>query len=298
MASVTGQTNPELFPQYYERKLLAYVKENLVALKFGQKFSLPRNSGRQAVFTRFEPLPKVTTPITDQPTPASGASIATQQVTVQLEEYGNYIDLDEFTDLTSFVPLVDQATDLLSYNAQQSLDAIAMKELTTGTNVIYAGGVTQRVDLVGKPLTKTEIRKAVNLLQRNNIPPFPDGYYVCLIHPDKTLDLFTDQELIQMSLAKREALEKGFVGEFAGVKFYVSTALPIVPNGNSTTPQDVYLTVVLGQNAYGIVDLDGNTLQMVQTNVDKLGRVKTIGWKAYFAVKRLYEPAIVRIESN
>ncbi len=298
MASVTGQTNPELFPQYYERKLLAYVKENLVALKFGQKFSLPRNSGRQAVFTRFEPLPKVTTPITDQPTPASGASIATQQVTVQLEEYGNYIDLDEFTDLTSFVPLVDQATDLLSYNAQQSLDAIAMKELTTGTNVIYAGEVTQRVDLVGKPLTKTEIRKAVNLLQRNNIPPFPDGYYVCLIHPDKTLDLFTDQELIQMSLAKREALEKGFVGEFAGVKFYVSTALPIVPNGNSTTPQDVYLTVVLGQNAYGIVDLDGNTLQMVQTNVDKLGRVKTIGWKAYFAVKRLYEPAIVRIESN
>ncbi len=298
MATVTGQTNPELFPQYYERKLLAYVKENLVAIRFGQKFSLPRNSGRQAVFTRFEPLPKVTTPITDQPTPASGASIATQQVTVPLEEYGNYIDLDEFTDLTSFVPLVDQATDLLSYNAQQSLDSIAMNELTSGTNVIYAGGVTRRADLVNTPITKTEIRKAVNLLQRNNIPPFPDGYYVCLIHPDKTLDLFTDQELIQMSLAKREALEKGFIGEFAGVKFYVSTTLPIVPNGNSTTPDDVYLTVVLGQNAYGVVDLDGTTMQMVQTNVDKLGRVKTIGWKAYFAVKRLYEPAIVRVESN
>lgn len=296
---VTGQTNPELFPQYYERKLLAYVKENLVALRFGQKFSLPRNSGRQAVFTRFEPLPKVTTPITDQPTPSSGASIATQQVTVQLEEYGNYIDLDEFTDMTSFVPLVDRAVDLLSYNAQQSLDSIAMNELTTGTNVLYAGGVTQRADLTGtQKITKTEIRKAVNMLQRNNIPPFPDGYYVCLIHPDKTLDLFTDQELIQMSLAKQEALEKGFIGEFAGVRFYVSTTLPIVPNGNTTTPADVYLTVVLGQNAYGVVDLDGNTMQMVQTNLDKLGRVKTIGWKAYFAVKRLYEPAIVRIESN
>ena len=298
MATVTGQTNPELFPQYYERKLLAYVKENLVALRFGQRFSLPRNSGRQAVFTRFEPLPKVTSPITDQPTPASGASMTTQQITSQLEEYGNYIDLDEFTDLTSFVPLVDQATDLLSYNAQQSLDSIAMTELTSGTNVLYAGGVTQRVDLVDKPITKTEIRKAVNLLQRNNIPPFSDGYYVCLMHPDKTLDLFSDQELIQMSLAKKEALERGFIGEFAGVKFYVSTTLPIVSNGNATTPQDVYLTVVMGQNAYGVVDLDGNTMQMVQTNVDKLGRVKTIGWKAYFAVKRLYEPAIVRVESN
>ena len=42
MPVVTGITNPELFPQYYERKLLAYVKENLVANRYGQKFSLPR----------------------------------------------------------------------------------------------------------------------------------------------------------------------------------------------------------------------------------------------------------------
>ncbi len=295
---VTGQTNPELFPLYYEKRVLEYMKENLVALRFGQRFRLPRNSGRTAVWTRFQPIPKTTTPITDQPTPSTGASMTTQQVQATIQEYGNYIDLDEFTDITSFTPLMDRATDLLSYNAQQSLDAIAMNEITSGTNVIYAGGVTQRVDLVGKPITKTEIRKAVNLLQRNNIPPFPDGYYVCLIHPDKTLDLFTDQELIQLSFSKREAIEKGFIGEFAGVKFIVSTTLPIVPNGNATTPDDVYLTAVLGQNAYGVVDLDGTTFKMEYTNLDKLGRVKTIGWKAYFAVKRLYEPAIVRIESN
>ncbi len=299
MPTITGQTNPELFPAYYERKLLAYTKENLVALKFGQKFSLPKNSGRQAVFTRFEPLPKVTTPITYRPTPQEGASIATQQVTVQLEEYGNYIDLDEFTEMTSFVPLVDQAVDLLSYNAQQSLDAIAMNELTAGTNVLYAGGVTTRASLTGsQKITKTDVRKAVSILQRENIPTFPDGYYVCLIHPDKVLDLFTDQELIQMSVAKREALEKGFIGEFAGVKFYVTTTIPTFPNDPNNPTADVYPTLVLGQHAYGIVDLDGTTLQLVQTNLDKMGRVKTLGWKAYFAVKRLYEPAIVRIESN
>jgi len=296
---VSGQTNPELFPLYYEKKVLEYMKENLVALRYGQKFRLPPNSGRTAVWTRFQPLPVDTTPITDQPTPSSGASMTTQQIQATVEEYANYIDLDEFTDITSFVPLVDQATDLLSYNAQQTLDRIAMNELTTGTNVLYAGGVADRASLDGtKKLSKTEIRKAVNMLQRQNIPPFPDGYYVCLIHPDKTLDLFTDQELIQMSIAKREAIEKGFIGEFAGVKFIVSTTLPIVPNGNATNPADVYLTVVLGQNAYGVVDIDGNTFKMTYTNLDKLGRVKTIGWKAYFAVKRLYEPAIVRIESN
>jgi len=296
MPVITGITNPELFPQYYERKLLAYVKENLVANRYGQKFSLPRNSGRTAVFTAFEPLPVNTTPITFRPTPSTGASLATRQVSVTVEEYANYIDLDDFTDITSFVPLLDRAVDLLAYNAQQTLDKIAMNELTNGTNVIYAGGVASRDALDGtKKLTKAEIRKAVIQLERANIPKFPDGYYVCIIHPDKLLDLFTDTELITLSMVKRDPIEKGYIGEFFGVKFISTTAVPIVKNSMG---QDVYMTIVLGDNAYGVVDIDGNTLQTVYTNMDKLGRVKTVGWRAFYAVKRLYEPAIVRIESN
>jgi N4-gp56 family major capsid protein len=191
---------------------------------------------------------------------------------------------------------MDRAVDLLAYNAQQTLDRIAMNELTSGTNVIYAGDATSRDSLDGtKKLTKAEIRKAGIQLERANIPKFPDGYYVCILHPDKLLDLFTDSELITLSIAKRDALEKGYVGEFFGVKFVSTTAVPVVKNAAG---QDVYMTIVLGDNAYGVVDIDGNTLQTVYTNVDKLGRVKTVGWRAFYAVKRLYEPAIVRIESN
>lgn len=293
---VTGQTLPELFPLYYERKLLQYVKENLVATKFGQTRSLPPHSGRTITFTKFEPLAPKTTPITFQPTPATSNTISVQQISATVEEYGDYIELDEFTDMTSFVPLVDEAVDLLSYQAQRSLDAIAMTELTTGTNVFYAGRVSSRDALDGtKKLTKDEIRKAVNLLKKNYISPFPDGYYVCIIHPDKTLDLFTDQELIQLAVARQQYFETGVIGAFAGVKFVETTAIPIVQN---STNKDVYFTLVLGANAYGIINIDGNTLRMEMTNLDKLGRVKTIGWKAYFACKRLYEPAIVRIESN
>ncbi len=276
MPVITGQTNPELFPLYYERKLLEYVKQNLLATRFGQKFSFQPNSGRTAVFTRFSPLPVSTTPMTDQPTPTSGASISSQQVQATINEYGNYIELDEFTDITSFTPLVDVATDLLSYNAQQTLDKVAMTELVSGTNVLYAGGVSSRTGLDGtKKLTKAEIRKAVNLLQRADIPTFQDGYYVCLIHPDKLLDLFTDAELIQLSMASREAVEKGYIGTFAGVKFYVSSAVPVLAGAGGGTPaSDVYQTLVLGMNAYGVVDISGANVQMVYTNVDKLGRVK------------------------
>jgi N4-gp56 family major capsid protein len=292
MATITGVTNPELFPQYYERKLLQYVKQNLPVLDYGQKFSMPQNSGKVAVFTRFSPLPIVKTPITSQPTPTSGANLSTQQVSVSIEEYGNYIDLDDFTNITSFTPLMDVAIDRLAYNAKQSLHAVAMDELTAGTNVIYAGGATSRSGLDGtKKLTKAEIRQAATLLKRNDIPPFQDGYYVCFIHPDKVNDLFTDQELIMLSMSRKDPIAQGYIGELAGVRFIETTAMPILDGG-------IYQTLVVGSIAYGIVDLDGNTLQTVYTNLDKLNRVKTVGWKAYFAVKRLYEPAIVRIESN
>ena len=292
MAIVSGITNPELFPQYYERKLLQYVRQNLPVLDYGQKFSMPQNSGRVAVFTRFTPLPVLENPITFQPTPTTGANLSTQQVNVPIEEYGNYIDLDEFTNITSFTPIMDIAIDRLAYNAKQSLHKVAMNELTAGTNVIYAGGVSSRSALDGsKKLTKAEIRQVATLLKRNDIPPFEDGYYVCFIHPDKVYELFTDQELIMLSMSRKEPIAQGYIGELAGVRFIETTAMPIV-NGN------VYQTLVVGSIAYGVVNLDGNTVQTVYSNLDKLGRVKTVGWKAYFAVRRLYEPAIVRIESN
>ena len=34
MATVTGLTNPELFPVYYERKLLQFVRQNLPVLNY------------------------------------------------------------------------------------------------------------------------------------------------------------------------------------------------------------------------------------------------------------------------
>ena len=295
MPVITGQTNPELFPKYYERKLLEQVRNKLVALNYGQKRSMKRNAGREIVFTRFKPLPTNTTPITYRPTPEEGKNISTEQISVKLEEYGDYIDLDEFTEITAYVPLISETTDMLAYQAKETLEELTIRELTTGLNVQYANNKASRDDLTADDkITKDEIRKAVNTLKRENIPPFPDGYYVCFIHPDKLTDLFTIEDLMNLQIAGKTSFETGVVARFNGVKFIESTKMPIVQNSNNV---NIYQTVILGNNSYGIVDLDGTSIQMTFTNLDKLGRVKTIGWKAYFAAKRLYEPSIVRLET-
>jgi N4-gp56 family major capsid protein len=302
MPTITGQDYPELFPKFYDAKLLAYLKENLVARQFAQRRPLPKGAGREIVFTRFEPLPPNTTPITYKPTPSEGKAFSTSQISVKVEEYGDYIDLDEFTDITSFVPLVAEAVDQLAYQAQRTLDAIAMREITTGTNVLFPNGKTSREELKSSDkITKELVRKAVAILKRNLIPPFPDGYYRCFIHPDKVNDLFTVEDLVNLQIAgaKGSPAESGVVAQFAGVKFVETTTAPTeaITNADGETIT-VYKTVIFGQNAYGIVEIDGTSVQMVYTNLDKLQRVKTIGWKAYFAAKRLYEPAIVRIETT
>ena len=298
---VTGQTNPELFPKFYDRKLLAYLKENLVALRFAQRRELPQNSGREVVFTRFEPLPPNPEPITFKPTPNEGKSFSTTQISVTVEEYGDYMDLDEFTDVTSFVPLLSEAVDQLAYQAQRTLDYLTMKEITSGTNVMFPNGKTAATDLTADDkLTKELIRQAVANLKRNLIPPFPDGYYRCFIHPDKVNDLFSVEDLINLQIANAsdKPAESGTVAQFGGVKFIETTTVPTEVVTNSNNEQiTVYKTVIFGQNAYGMVDINGRSVQMVYTNLDKLQRVKTVGWKAYFAAKRLYEPAIVRIET-
>ena len=299
---VTGQTNPELFPKFYDRKLLAYLKENLVALRFAQRRELPQNSGREVVFTRFEPLPPNPEPITFKPTPSEGKSFSTTQISVTVEEYGDYMDLDEFTDVTSFVPLLSEAVDQLAYQAQRTLDYLTMKEITSGTNVMFPNGKTAATDLTADDkLTKELIRQAVANLKRNLIPPFPDGYYRCFIHPDKVNDLFSVEDLINLQIANASGkpAESGTVAQFGGVKFIETTTVPTEVVTNSNNEQiTVYKTVIFGQNAYGMVDINGRSVQMVYTNLDKLQRVKTVGWKAYFAAKRLYEPAIVRIETT
>jgi N4-gp56 family major capsid protein len=294
---VTQSNLPDLFPAFYDKKLLEYVKAKLVARQFGQKRNIRENTGRTITFTKFAPLPESTTPLTDQPTPATGKTMSTQQISAVVEEYGDYIDLDEFTDVTSYVPLLSEAVELLADQANRTLDAIAMNEITAGTNVIYPNGKIDPDELTSDDIiTKDIIGSGKAILEDADIPPFPDGYYVCLIHPNKLNQLFTPAELIQLSLASKSIFETGNILAYNGVKFVSTTRMPVYVNA-ATTPIDIYKTILLGPNSYGVIDVSGKTLQMTYTNTDKLGRIKTPGWKAYFAAKRLNEDAMVRIES-
>jgi len=67
--------------------------------------------------------------------------------------------------------------------------------------------------------------------------------------------------------------------------------------------RDVYATIVLGENAYGVTELAGGGLQHIVKQLgsggtaDPLDQRATVGWKATKAAVRLMEPFMVRIET-
>lgn len=78
----------------------------------------------------------------------------------------------------------------------------------------------------------------------------------------------------------------------------------ISPEGAGADGRDVYSTLILGANAYGVTELEGGGLQHIVKQLgsagtsDPLDQRATAGWKATKVAERLSEPFMVRIETT
>jgi len=84
----------------------------------------------------------------------------------------------------------------------------------------------------------------------------------------------------------------------------ISADTVIYPEGAGAAGRDVYATLVIGANAYGVTEVTGGGLQHIVKQLgsagteDPLNQRATAGWKAIKTAKILVEPYMVRIEST
>lgn len=77
----------------------------------------------------------------------------------------------------------------------------------------------------------------------------------------------------------------------------------IYPGEGGAKGRDVYATLILGANAYGVTEITGGGLQHIVKQLgsagtaDPLNQRATVGWKAYKTAERLIEQYMVRIET-
>lgn len=294
---------------YYSDYLIDLVEPELVHDQFGQKHPIPANGGKTIEFRQWDTLPEMTTPITEGVTP-DGQSLSMSVIEAAVEQYGGYVTISDMLDLTAIDPVLLQATKAIASQAGRSLDTITREVLNSGTSVQYAAGeVSARNQLTytdaenNHNLTVAAVKKAVRFLEGQDAPKI-DGYYVAIIHPYVKYDLMNDPEWKKPHEYKDTVnLYKGEIGELYGVRFVQSTRAKKW-EGAGASGADVYSTIVLGDDAYGVTEITGGGLQHIVKphgsagSADPLNQRATCGWKATKTAEILVQQYMIRIETT
>ena len=287
---------------FYERALMKRLVPNLVYTKYGQRRSAPKNEGDTVNFRRFNALEAATTALTEGVTP-SGSDLSVTALTATVKQYGDFVEISDKLDMVGIDPVLSESAGVLGEQAALTIDTVVRDEVTSGTSVLYAGGKANRDALTAADVvTSADIRKAVRMLKRNNAKPMDGGFYIGIIHPDVAYDMMSDsmwQDISKYSGGTQ--IMKGEIGKIHGVRFIESTNNKQVENTGKVT---VHLSMIIGQDAYGVVDVAGKSKpEMIvkaagsSGTADPLNQRATSGWKAMFTAKRLQELAMVRLES-
>ena len=326
MPTTTLTQVPPGVQAFYDRNLLARAQPAEVHGRFGQKRPIAQRNGNQIKFRRYSQLAVASTPLTEGVTP-TGSSLAVTDMTATLAQYGDFITLSDMVSMTNQDPVVTEATDVLGDQAGTTIDQARRDVMVAGTNVAYAAGVASRV-AVNVKISGSDLDKAIRFLKVQNAKYIKEGImpsdgvgtgsvrkaFIGLVHPDVEFDL--EQIVGYRSVSdygSQEGILEDEIGAYKNIRFISSTNCKILAGAgalgtalykNNGANFDVYATLLLADNAYGVCPLAGNAMSTYVKalgsagTADPLEQRSTVGWKATTTTKILNDSWLIRIESG
>lgn len=337
MAVATSSTLSAL-TSYIQRKGLSVAEPKLIYATYGQKVTIPQKNSKTIKFRRYERFAPTTGAqlanirlLVEGTTPTAITPSITD-VTVNLSQYGS---LAQYTDIASWINEVDVDQNLMarnSENMQHTVDLVYRDALMSGTNVFRltdgAGGVSgaARANVIGS-INAPALDKAIRKLKQQDAKFFKEMVgasnkigtssvrpsYVALIHPNVEYDLESVPGYKSISdYGDTSGLMPGEVGSYKNIRFVTSTLAAVFPDvgaavsgtgkGSTTgTSADVYACLIVGQEAYAVVDLASAAEicyvpASAKDHNNPLGLWASLGWKAMCGAGILNDNWILRFE--
>lgn len=319
---VTTSTVSYAINNFYSRVLLERAKPLLVHAKFAQVRDIPKNNTNIIKFRKYGALTTNTTPLTEGTTP-SGTSLSVSDITATVRQYGDFITLSDVLQMTTLDPILTETAELLGEQAGESLDEIIRDVLVAGTNVQYSDASSPKVNNARNSVTSADVVDATDLnvvirtMKINMAKPITSmvsadtGYnttpvaasYIGIVHPRVTYTLsgLTGFEPVEKYAGRTTVLD-GEVGKYKELRFIETTKAKVFAGAGSGSI-DVYASLFIGQNAYGISRISGEAMKNIVKAVgsagtaDPLNQRSTSGWKATLAALILNQAYILRLES-
>jgi N4-gp56 family major capsid protein len=311
---------------YAVANFLEHAQRVQILEKFGRVEAIPKNKGQMAKFRRFVPFEINTTALVEGVTPAPN-SLQYEDVTSIISQYGAWVSFTDVIMDTHEDPNLQKITMGLGEQAAAIKEAIIWNELLGGTNVIYSGTATQRSE-VEAPISEDELVAAQRFLKANKAKtltrmlkagtgvatePVAPGFLAfgnTNLEPDfRALNEFVVRE----KYSQYSPVSDYELGKFQDIRVILSPDLdPFWAAGSGDVTGvlsrdganvDVYPVIVMGADAFGVVPLRGMDSATVTvknptpTYEDPLAQRGFASWKMWYAVVRLNEEWMVRIEA-
>lgn len=313
----------------------------LVFEKFGQTYPLPTNSTQTAKFRRYFLsgatgaagsgtgdfyTPLATTPLVEGVTP-EGRSLANQDYTVTLQQYGDYVTITDVIMDTHTDNVLAETTDILGENAAETVETLRYNVLKAGTNVFYGNQVAGRSNVI-TAIALEDQRRVTTALNRQNakkitsiVASRPDfntksveASYVAVVHPDLESDIRDMTGFKPVAdYGPHTSPWEGEIGSVEQTRYIATTVAKPFANAGAAVGSsglrstggvniDVYPVLFFARDAFGIVPLKGKssmTPMVVNPKPaagDPLAQRGTVGWKLWTATVILQEAFMVRLE--
>lgn len=306
---------------FYDRMLLERTTPNLHHLRFGSVKRIPLHSGKVIEWRKFEALNDgvlPTTPLVEGELFTDLKKLKVTAITGTVGQYGDAVGFADVVLTTTFDPLLVETTALLAEQASQTIDDVTRGVLAAGGSLIYANSRLSRITIAATDNflemdgaggivaggSLADLRFIALTLELNRARRI-NGYWQAIAHPRVMFDIQGTVEWREAQLYNQTSrIFDGSVGEMYGIKFWTTDVASILPNAGVGGVVDVYQTLVFGENAFGTIRLAGHNLQTVYKplgsagTADALNQQATMGWKAMFGTKVLYDEYYVRYEST
>lgn len=284
--------------EYYDEELLRNTTPNLVYAQFGKKAPLPKGNGKTVRWRRLKPYAAATEPLQEGITPA-GKKMQWENFTAQIEQYGDYTPITDRVLTESMDPQVIELTREHGNQGSLTLDTVTREELMADEDVINVifppkedGTAVYSRDSLDKTcnISPRLISMCKTVLKRNNAKTYGKDY-IAIVHPDLEHDLTNHPKFIDVvEYGDPSRIYNGEIGTLYGVRFMSTSQCKIWKD--KTCPVDaageylpVYGVIFFGQDAYGTVNIDSSSMEMIIKQVgsggsaDPLNQRGSIGWK-------------------
>lgn len=173
MAAINSTTLNKDQEKFLVGKLLARSYLNLTMGSLCDKLQMKDGAGLTAYMVRYARMNVPVAAMTEGVIPTEN-TFTLEEVTVTLDQWGDYVILTDVVELTTKHPVMEQAQKLLADNAARVMDREITVVMLAGTNVTYGdGSVTARNAITGAMIISDGLLKDARATLTNaGAPPF------------------------------------------------------------------------------------------------------------------------------